>query len=354
VTGRTSTRLAVLLLATLAAAAVAGGGPVAASTARHCTQPDPQGRLFCVTIEDLDGVSPSGLVGSGLRQVDVEAYHFYKLAIENLGDSTLTNGIVKLVLTDRLSTGGSVGSTAAFLPSGSAAFCSSISTSPNTVACSVANLPAGTATAPFTVAYRTSTTPNVSATDASVTVELKEGENSGANPASLAFVESTSLEPNPDASVAWSPPGQTVSLGTSPFETQFSDLEYTVPVGKTPFVARLSESGGYSCDPSLRCFGQLVTTDLTLADPTTFSASNPFHLTMGIDFALVPGGNTNRLAVSHRLQDGTFEVIRTRCSANPPAPKDALPCITTLTKIKKEKLLVVDLYAFRNGGWMVG
>ena len=61
-------------------------------------------------------------------------------------------------------------------------------------------------------------TTNVTSTDAAITVGFKEGSNgpNGANPATLSFRENTSLEPDTEASVAWSPLGQDVLLGTSP------------------------------------------------------------------------------------------------------------------------------------------
>jgi hypothetical protein len=348
-------RRALLLGALLASIAMIGGADrTSASTEKKCTNAAPSGRLFCVTVIDLDGVSPSGLVGSGAKQVDVNAYHFYKLTIENIDGSMLTNGTATLVLTDQLSTDASVTSTAVFNQSASAPFCSPTSTDPNIVTCSIANIPGGETKPEFVIGYRTSSTPDVVSTKAAVTVAFKEGENSGANPASLKFDETTSLEPNPQSSVAWSPPEQDVTLGTSPaFDSQFSVLQYKVPAGKKPFVATLAESDGYVCHASLTCFGELVTTDLTLADPTSFSTSNPFHITMKIGLDLVPGGNTNFVVMSHKPEVGPIEIISTRCSANPPAATDTLPCIT-VTKDNKLKLLVIDIYAFENGGWMPG
>jgi hypothetical protein len=352
---RRGIRRALLLCAFLASIALMGGADrITASTQRPCTTADPSGRLFCVTIIDLDGVSPSGLVGSGGKQVNVNAYHFYKLTIENIDGSTLTNGTATLVLTDELSTGASVNSTAVFNQSASAPFCSPTSTDPNKVTCSIANIPGGVTKPEFIVGYRTSMTPDVVSTKASVTVAFKEGANNGANPASLSFDETTSLEPNPQTSLAWSPPEQDVTLGTSPtFDSQFSLLQYKVPAGKKPFVATLAESDGFVCHADLNCFGELVTTDLTLADPTSFSASNPFHLTMKIGLDLVPGGNTNSIVVSHKPEVGPIEIISTRCSSNPPAATDTLPCIF-VSKDNKLKLLVIDIYAFENGGWMPG
>ncbi len=349
---RTTTLIACLVVVAL----VGGAGPTAASSGTNCVVPDPSGRQFCVTIEDRDGVSPSGLTGTGKRQVDVLAYQFYKFTVSNNGGSTLTNGAATIVLSDRVSGGGTVNSTAAFVPSGSASFCSLTSASPNKVSCSLGNLAAGATKPAFVVAYRTSTTPNVIATEAAVTVAYKEGSNGsgGANPATLDFTESTSLEPDPEASVAWSPPGQSVRLGTSPTaDSQFSSMQYAVPNGKSPFVATLGESSGSVCDPSLSCFGELVTTDLSSADAGTFTASNLFHLTIAMSSDIADGGNTNGFVVSHRLDNGSFEVISQHCSSSPPASSDPLPCFT-ISKDNKAKLLVVDVWAFQNGGWMVG
>src|SRR5438552_18647872 len=289
-------RWATLSLCILALALLGGAGQTAASTTSHCNTPDPSGRLFCVSIEDLDGVSPSGLVGSGKRQVDVEAYQFYKLTITNSGGNTLTNGTVKVVLTDNVTDVGSVNSTAVFTPAGSAPFCSLASQAPNTVTCTLANIPAGVTTPTLVLGYHTSNTANVVSTDANVTVGFKEGSNgtNGANPATLAFTEDTSLEPDPEASLAWSPPGQDGSLGTSPtFDSQFSVLQYKVPAGKPAFVATESEGAGTLCSTGLTCFGEVVTTDLSHADDGTFSRSNLFHLTITMNLDLLPGGNVN-------------------------------------------------------------
>src|SRR5262249_56289002 len=105
-------------------------------------------------------------------------------------------------------------------------------------------LAAGGSTPTIVLAYRTSTSANVTSTDATATVAFKEGQNpNGANPSSLTFVENTSLEPDPEASVAWSPPGQNVQLGTSPtFDSQFTTLQYTVPSRKPPFTPPLNNS----------------------------------------------------------------------------------------------------------------
>ena len=346
--------------ARLAATAALGGailllvaaGPGGASVATSCSEPAPSGRLVCITVEDLDGVSPSGPTTSGKRTVDVRAYQFYELTIRNAGGNTLTQGSVTVRLTDTVGASGAVVSTAAYVPSGSTAGCAVVTTSPNVVRCPLANLPAGADTGTIVLAYRTSTTPDVTATAAAITTSFKEGLNQGANPATFTVVETTGLEPEPQLSVAWSPPGQAVGLGTSPADVQFSTLRFSVPGGKTAFVSSLAETNGFVCAPELgdACFGQAVKTDLSGAAAGTFSPSNPFALTMTVDLDLAPG-NLKDLAISHQRDDGTFEVIRTRCANTPPVSGDALPCFTP-TKNNKDKLLVLEVFAFQNGWWM--
>ena len=237
----------------------------------------------------------------------------------------------------------------------SAPFCSLASQAPNTVTCILANIPAGVTTPTLVLGYHTSNTANVVSTDANVTVGFKEGSNgtNGANPATLAFTEDTSLEPDPEASLAWSPPGQDVSLGTSPtFDSQFSVLQYKVPAGKPAFVATESEGAGTLCATGLTCFGEVVTTDLSHAGDGTFSSANLFHLTITANLDLLPGGNVNGVAVVHQGATST-EIIRTRCSSSPPASTATLPCIT-VTKDTKAKLLIIDIWGFENGGWHPG
>ncbi len=348
-------------LCLVATALLGGAGRSAASTQTQCNQPDPTGRQFCVSIEDSDGVSPSGLVGSGNRQVNVEAYQFYKLSIANVSGSTLTQVKMDVVLRDNLSTGGSVNSTAVYVPSSSASFCSVVSTNPNTVRCTLQNLAGNTGTPTFVLGYRTSNTANVVSTDAVVTVSTKEGANGGANPADLTFTENTSLEPNPEGSVAWSPAQQGVSMGTSPtFDNQFSTMQYTVPAGKKAFVATLNESAGNLCPPdsSFTCFGELVTTDLSAAEDGTFTRANLFHLTMKVSLDLFKGGNTKSVKVFHQPDSGPLEVLtqdNNKCTSSPPTTTESVPCIlVTTAPAKKPELLVVEVWAFKNGGWMTG
>jgi hypothetical protein len=342
---------ALLLCAGLLGLALLGGaGGSTASTATTCSVPEPTGREFCVTIDDQDGVSPSGLVGTGKLQVNVTAYQYYKFSIENVGGSTLTNGTLKATLKDKVGTA-EPNSTASYVAAASASFCSRTSTNPNTVSCSLPNIAAGPQPLVFYLVYRTSMTPGVSATNLSGTVGFKEGLKNGANPATWPVSEATSLEGDPEDSLAWSPPSSHVSLGTSPtFDTQFSTLAYDVPPGKNAFLARLTEGGSLPCPAGLTCFGEVVTTVLS-AD--AFSSSNLFHLTITISLDSVPGGNTDNIALVHVRDDTTVETIRTRCSSSPPALGDTLPCIT-VTKDNKAKLLIIDAWGYQNGGWVPG
>lgn len=326
--------------------------------ATYCNSPAPSGRLFCATVDDIDGVSPSGQVGSGARQADVQAYQFYKITVGNVGGSSLTNGTMSVVLTDNFPGGAKANSTALYVPSPSAPTCAVVSTAPNRVDCNLGNLGANTSAPTIVLAYRTSTSPGVTSTDAAVTLGFKEGSNgpSGANPSTLSFVENTSLEPDPEASVGWSPPGHHVALSTSPtFDSQFSSLQYDVPAGKPAFTATMNESLDQVCAPGITCFGELVTTDLRAAVVGTFSADNPFHLQVTLDLGLMPGGNTKAVVLSHRLESGDFEVISRRCAASPPGASETLPCITvTVVTDKKLKLLVIDAWGIKNGGWQPG
>jgi hypothetical protein len=347
-----------LLCAGLLGLALLGGaGGSTASTATTCSVPDPTGREFCVTIDDQDGVSPSGLVGTGKLQVNVTAYQYYKFSIENVGGSTLTNGTLKATLKDKVGTA-EPNSTASYVAAASASFCSRTSTNPNTVSCSLPNIAAGPQPLVFYLVYRTSTTPGVTATNLSGAIGFKEGSNgpNGANPATFPVSELTSLEGDPETSVAWSPPSSHVSLGTSPtFDTQFSTLAYDVPPGKSAFLARETEgAGSVPCPTGLTCFGEVVTTDLSGAEAGTFSSSNLFHLTITISLDSVPGGNTDNIALVHLRDNATVpEVIRARCSSSPPAATDTLPCII-VTKDNKAKLLIIEAYGFVNGGWQPG
>ena len=346
---------AVLITAAVVAFTLIGGsGRSAADTTLQCNQPDPQGRNFCVTIEDLDNVSPSGTFGTGKTQTAVAAFQFYHLTVQNNAGSTLTNGTLNVDLTD-VTPSGTVTSTASFVAGASASFCAQKPSS-TTVSCNVGNLAANSPT-DFFLVYRTSTTPNVTATLLSGLAGFKEGTNggNGANPSTTPVSANTSLEPNAQDSVAWSPPGQTTKLGTDPTtDTQFSTLQFSVPNGKPAFRSELSEGAGTLCAPNLKgCFGQVVTSSLPAADGT-FTSTNLFHLTMTYRLSdpAIPN-NTNNIVVVHQPDSGLPETISVRCSSSPPASTDALPCIR-VTKDNSAKLLIIEVWAFHNGGWHPG
>lgn len=347
---------AVLVTAAVAIFALVGGSSrSAADTTQSCNPPDPQGRNFCVSIEDLDGVSPSGTYGTGKTQAAVTAFQYYDVTYQNNAGSTLTNGTLSINLTD-VTPSGNVNSTASFVATASASFCRQTSTTPNTVLCNVGNL-AANSPKEFLLVYRTSTTPNVTATLLSGLAGFKEGTNGpgGANPSTATVSANTSLEPNPQTSVAWSPPGQTTKLATDPtVDTQFSALQFSVPSGKPGFKSSLSEAAGALCAPELKsCFGQVVTTSLPAA-LDTFTSTNLFHLTMTFSMSdpTVPN-TTNGVVVVHQPELGPAETISARCSSSPPSSTETLPCIT-VTKDNQAKLLIIDVWAFHNGGWHPG
>jgi hypothetical protein len=354
-TTRGTSRRALLLCVVLLGLTLLGGAGTSKASFFDCRAPDPTGRQFCVTIEDQEGVSPSGLVGTGKRQVNVTAYQFYKFTVENKGGSTLTNGTLTATLTDHVVTDAGVASdvtsTAEYNAKASASFCKSTSTDPNTVSCKLPNIPAGLKLV-FYLVYRTSNTADVKSTDLSGIIGFKEAANgsNGANPATLNVGESTDLEVNPELSVAWAPPGFPVNLGTNPTsDTQFSTLQFTVPGGHGAFTARASEGAGNLC---AACFGEVVTTDLTGADEGTFSASNLFHLRISVSLDAVPGGNIDNVFVYHVGAAGP-ETIQTRCTSNPPTSTDTFPCIL-VAKDNQAKLLIVDIWGYKNGGWQPG
>jgi hypothetical protein len=220
------------------------------------------------------------------------------------------------------------------------------------------NVAANTSTPTIVLAYRTSTSANVISTTAHWTVGYKEGSNpNGANPSSLSDDEVTSLEPDPEGSVAWSPPGQGVQMGTSPtFDSQFTTLQYKVPAGKSPFTATMNESGGTLCAPGVKqCFGEVVTTDLSAADLGTFDSTNLFHLVMTMDYGLFPGGSLKSIVVTHQPDSGPIETISRRCSSDPPSSTETLPCITVnVLGSGQSRLLVIGVWGYKNGGWQPG
>jgi hypothetical protein len=309
-----------------------------------------------VLIEDQENVSPSGTFGEGRRQATITAYQFYELTFQNVGGSTLTNGTVTVRLTDHVVTdteSKDVASTASYVAASSPSFCSPTSTNPDVVTCSLGNIPANSSKAPFFLVYRTSTTPGVVSTTLSGRAAFKEGANgpNGANPATFDISEPTSLEGDPEKSVAWSPPSGHVTMGTSPtFDSQFSTFAFSIPDGQAGFLATTSEGARELCAPDKTCFGEEVTTDLSDAAPGTFSSANVFTLTITMSLDLYPGGNIDNIVLIHLRDDAvTPEIISTHCASNP----DTFPCLD-VTRDNKAKLLIIVARGFENGGWVPG
>jgi len=297
---------------------------------------------LCVTVEDVDGVSPSVLGPPA-----VVAYQVYKITVGNTGGTALPAGTITIRLSDIVS-GNPVNSNAEFSGTGSTTGCVRVSQNPNTVRCSVGALAAGASSTTFLVSYRTTRAAGATSTNADITVALGSE--------SVTTSEQTSLEPDPEAASSWSPPGRSTQIGTSPtFDNEFSTLQYTVPSNRPGFVSGLEESaGGNVCPAGFFCLGETVTTDLSGAAAGTFSPSNLFHLTLNLSLSIVPpSAPLSNLFLWHRLANGTLEKITTRCQTVPPTSTSALPCIA-VTVDQTAGRLIVDAWGYQNGGWVPG
>jgi hypothetical protein len=293
---------------------------------------------LCVTVEDVDGVSPSTL-GPPV----VMAFQVYKITVTNNGSTSLPAGTISVLLSDIVSDTAS-SSNAEFSSIGSSSACARVSQSPNLVRCSVGALAGGASSPVFQLSYRTTRKPGATSTNADITVSL------GA--ASVSTTEQTDLESDPESASSWSPPGRSTQIGTSPtFDNQFSTLQYGVPTNSPGFVSGLEESPVGTVCP-LACFGETVTTDLSGAASDTFSPSNLFHLTLNISLSIVPpSAPLNNVFLWHRLNNGTLEKIKTRCQTVPPTATSTLPCITVAVVGGR---LIIDAWGFQNGGWVPG
>ena len=97
----------------------------------------------------------------------------------------------------------------------------------------------------------------------------------------------------------------------------------------------------------------MVTTDLSGADAGTFSNTNLFHLRITMTLDQLPGGNIDKVVVVHQPDSAPQETISAHCSSSPPSSTDAIPCIF-VTKDNQAKLLFIDIWGARNGGWHPG
>lgn len=328
-----------LLLFACAVCALAVGVLGGATGATGSVQTTCSGAL-CVTVEDVDGVSPSALGPPA-----VTAYQVYKITVTNSGNTPLPAGTITVSLSDIVSDTAS-DSKAEFSAIGSSSACARVSQTPNLVRCSVGALAAGASSPLFQLSYRTTRTPGATATNADINVTLGSS--------SVSTTEQTDLENDPEAASAWSPPGRSVQIGTSPtFDNQFSTLQYGVPTNRPGFVSGLEESNGRVCPAgTVTCLGEMVTTDLSDAAPGTFTPTNLFHLTLNLSLSIVPPSvPLSSIFLWHRLDDGTLERVRTRCQTSPPTASSTLPCITVAVVGGR---LVIDAWGFENGGWQTG
>jgi hypothetical protein len=316
---------------------VLGGGTAASGS----VQTTCAGAL-CVTVEDVDGVSPS-VTGPP----SVVAYQVYKVTVNNTGATQLPAGTITIRLSDIVSES-AVNSNAEFSAAGSTTGCVRVTQTPNIVRCSVGALAAGASSPTFLVSYRTTRTASATSTNADITVAL--------GTESVATSEQTDLETDPEAASSWSPPGRSTQIGTSPtFDNEFSTLQYSVPSNRPGFVSGLEESaGGNVCPAGFFCLGETITTDLSGAVAGTFSPSNLFHLTLNISLSILPpSAPLSNVFLWHRLNNGTLEKIKTRCQTTPPTATSVLPCISVVADQVSGRL-IIDAWGFQNGGWVPG
>ena len=347
--------LAVVVLAAAVAFSLAGGAGRGAG-ATDC--PPTTGRLFCTTTT----VTPSPVSAS----VDgVTAYVKLDFVVANQGGSTLTNGVATVDLADRVE-GVLQGSSSADFVGALTPGCTDVGGPKQTVVCSLPNLTAAGgagATTAVSLVYRTSMTPKVDSTDATVTVAVKEKRNDGQttdpNPDTRAVTETIGYEPCPDCSYAWSPTDKGVTLSTAPDADTWGSFSFTNRGGG--FIARMTESAAASsadyCVSGRTCFGQVIHTEASdvvlgldglLAWQTTWS------------FDVVPRKVDDRnVVIVHTLDpvapgaDPEVEVISRRCTSDPPTAADVQangPCLlASIGGTKKAKTLIVRWWAKHNG-----
>jgi hypothetical protein len=350
--------MAVGVFAAAAAITLIGGAVrgLADTTEPDCTPPD-SSRQFCVTVTDTDGVSVSGVSIPGTNEKTL-SYMAYTITVENIALSgTLTNGTTTIKLKDN----GSV-STAAFQASLSPAFCRLTSKPENIVTCSHGNLAADTPVT-FTVVYISSTTAGTTATIADIVTAFREmlkGDPKGAN------ISKVEVDPDPstsyvsgDSAGSWSPTGNQVRLATDATDTQWSVLKFSNLL-QPSFLSSLTETTvgpTVNCHPSLRkCIGENVHVELECALVNTCAISDTNFGFVQINIVNPdPGINENTVVVSHKLEDGSFELIDTHCTSNPPTTAAQLPClIPTMTRAGGDTLLKLDVYFNRNGDFRPG
>ena len=338
--------LAVVVVAAAVVFSLAGG---AGSGSGASTDPCPpaSGRQFCITVTDTDPVSAS---------VDgVVSYVLYTISVGNVGGPTLTNGVVTATLTDHVGAT-TPSSSAQFIAAASSSGCAAVSGPTNTVTCSIGNLAGGQSLAPLQLVYRTSATAGVISTDASVVGTFKEkgndNQNNDPNPDTRPVVETTTYEPCPDCSYAFSPHDLPVTLATAPDGNTWGSFSFTNRGGGV--VTTLDETSVTSsadhCVSGKTCFGQLIHSQ---ASTVTLGTGEVFAWQTTWSFDVVAKGISDKnVVIVHTLNNGDIEVISKRCSAEPPTAADVAGAgclVPSIGGTKKAKTLIVHWYATHNG-----
>ena len=285
----------------------------------------------------------------------VVSYVLYTVSVGNVGGPTLTNGVVTTTLSDHVGTT-TPRSSAQFIAGASSSGCAAVSGPTNTVACNIGNLAGGQSLTPLQLVYRTSSTAGVSSTDASVVGTFKEkgndNQNNDPNPDTRPVVETTTYEPCPDCSYAFSPHDQPVTLATAPDGDTWGSFSFTNRGGGV--VARLEEAPATSsadhCVSGETCFGQLVHAQ---ASTVTIGTGEVFAWQTTWSFDVVAHGISDKnVVIVHTLDSGGVEVISKRCSAEPPTSADVAGAgclVPSIGGSKKAKTLIVHWYATHNG-----
>lgn len=346
--------LAVVVLAAAVVFSLAGGAG-SGSGATDC--PPSTGRLFCTTTT----VTPSPVSAS---VGGVTAYVKLDLVVANQGGNTLTNGVATVDLNDRVD-GDLQGYSSADFVGASTSGCTDVGGPKQTVVCSLPNLATGKTTA-VALVYRTSETPDVDSTDATVGVAVKEKRNDGQstdpNPDTRTVTEEIDYEPCPDCSYAWAPTDKSVILSTAPDADTWGSFSFTNR--GAGFIAKMTESAASSsadhCVSGRTCFGQVIHTEASDAvlGPTGLLA---WVTTWSLDVVprVVPSNvNDKNVVIVHTLDAPLApgvnpEVISRRCTTDPPTAADVQangPCLlASIGGTKKAKTLIVHWYATHNG-----
>jgi len=343
--------LAVVVLAAAVAFSLTGG---AGSGSGASTDPCPplSGRQFCITVTDTEPVSAS---------VDgVVAYVLYTISVQNVGGTSLTNGVVSATLIDHVGTT-TPKSSAQFIASASTLGCAAVSGPTNTVACNVGNLAAGQSIVPLQLVYRTSTTTGVVSTDAGVVGTFKEKGNDNPkndpNPDTRPVVENTSYEPCDDCSDAFAPPGQQVKLGTAVDGNTWGTFTFTNKgLGQVTTLDEFAASSSADyCVAGHTCFGQVVHTDI---GTVTVDGLLAWETTWPTD-VVANGVSEKNVVIVHTLDPPlppgvtNPEVVSRKCTSDPPTVADVQangPCLLASTGgTKKAKTLIVRWWSTHNG-----